>query len=100
MMKLTPPNTDSARAVNRQKTLRRIARALGGTRILLTPDYDPVEEITLYDGGSLDDCVELLGSVGVRGRHRGRSRRTAYLQIAAHLHMGAVDCAAQCLRER
>lgn len=40
--------------------LRSIARALGGTRIVLIPDYDPVEEIALYDGGSLEVCVELL----------------------------------------
>ncbi len=39
---------------------RSIARALGGSRIILIPDYDPVEEIALYDGVSLDECIALL----------------------------------------
>src|SRR5207249_2605827 len=39
---------------------RSIARALGGTRMVLIPEYDPADEIALYDGGSLDDCLELL----------------------------------------
>jgi len=28
--------------------------------MVLIPDYDPVEEIALYDGKSLDDCIVLL----------------------------------------
>lgn len=39
---------------------RSIARALGGSRIVLIPDYDPVEEIALLDGVSLDECIALL----------------------------------------
>jgi hypothetical protein len=39
---------------------RSISRALGGSRIVLIPDYDPVEEIALYDGASLDGCIALL----------------------------------------
>lgn len=39
---------------------RAISRALGGERMVLIPDYDPVEEIALYDARSLDDCIALL----------------------------------------
>jgi len=39
---------------------RAISRALGGSRVVLIPDYDPVEGVALYDGGSLDDCIALL----------------------------------------
>lgn len=39
---------------------RSIARALGGTRMVLIPEYDPVNDIALYDTGSLDECIELL----------------------------------------
>jgi hypothetical protein len=39
---------------------RAISRALGGERMVLIPDYDPVEEIALYDGSSLADCITLL----------------------------------------
>lgn len=39
---------------------RSIARALGSTRIVLIPEYDPVNDIALYDAGSLDECIELL----------------------------------------
>src|SRR5947209_4877244 len=36
------------------------ARAVGGTRIVLIPDYDPVHDIALYGGCSLDECIALL----------------------------------------
>ncbi|MBN9692465.1 MAG: hypothetical protein J0M24_19625 [Verrucomicrobia bacterium] len=39
---------------------RAISRALGGQRMVLIPDYDPVEEIALYEGRCLDDCIALL----------------------------------------
>jgi len=39
---------------------RSIARALGGTRMVLIPEYDPVNDIAIYDTGSLDQCIELL----------------------------------------
>ena len=39
---------------------RSIARALGGTRMVLIPEYDPVNDIALYDAGSLDRCIEFL----------------------------------------
>ena len=39
---------------------RAISRALGGECMVLIPDYDPVEEIALYDGGSLAECITLL----------------------------------------
>ena len=28
--------------------------------MVLIPDYDPVEEIALYDGSCLDECIALL----------------------------------------
>jgi len=37
-----------------------IARALGGTRMVLIPDYDRVEEMARYDGSSLDECIARL----------------------------------------
>jgi hypothetical protein len=37
-----------------------IALALGGDHIVMTPDFDPVVEIALYNGGSLEDCINLL----------------------------------------
>jgi len=39
---------------------RSIARALGGTQMVLIPEYDPVDDIALYDVGSLDKCIEFL----------------------------------------
>jgi hypothetical protein len=39
---------------------RSIARALGGTQMVLLPEYDSVDDVALYDGGSLDKCIELL----------------------------------------
>ncbi|HSU55638.1 MAG TPA: hypothetical protein VLT36_16400 [Candidatus Dormibacteraeota bacterium] len=39
---------------------RSIARALGGTRIVLIPEYDPVNDIGLYGNGSLGECIDLL----------------------------------------
>ncbi len=39
---------------------RAIACALGGERMVLIPDYDPVEEIALYGGSSLSECMALL----------------------------------------
>jgi hypothetical protein len=39
---------------------RSIARALGGTRMVLIPEYDPVNDIALYGAGSLDECIALL----------------------------------------
>jgi hypothetical protein len=51
MTALQPPHATAFRA---------ISRALGGERMVLIPDYDPVEEIALYDGSSLDECIALL----------------------------------------
>lgn len=39
---------------------RSIAGALGGTQMVLIPEYDPVDDIAIYDVGSLDKCIELL----------------------------------------
>ena len=39
---------------------RSIGRALGSSRIVLIPDFDPVEEMALYAGSSLDECIALL----------------------------------------
>jgi hypothetical protein len=39
---------------------RAISRALGGECMVLIPDYDPVEEIALYAGSSLAECITLL----------------------------------------
>src|SRR5690348_8379789 len=34
---------------------REISRAIGGERMVLIPDYDPVYDAALYDGSSLDE---------------------------------------------
>jgi len=39
---------------------RSVAIALGATRMILSPDYDPVEGDALFGGASLDDCVTAL----------------------------------------
>ncbi len=51
MAALQPPHAAAFRV---------ISRALGGGRIALIPDYDPVKELALYDGSSLDECITLL----------------------------------------
>lgn len=51
MAALQPPHVAAFRA---------ISRTLGGERMVLIGDYDPVEEIALYDSGSLDQCITLL----------------------------------------
>jgi hypothetical protein len=39
---------------------RSIARALGGTQVVLIPDDDEVEPMAKYDGAQLGDCVGVL----------------------------------------
>jgi hypothetical protein len=39
---------------------RVISRALGGGRMALIPEFDPVFEVAIYDGRGLDDCISFL----------------------------------------
>jgi hypothetical protein len=40
---------------------RAVARALGGTRLLIIPeDNGPISDAALYSGASLDECAELI----------------------------------------
>ena len=40
---------------------RALAKAVGGTRLILVPeDNGPISDAALYDGASLDACVEII----------------------------------------
>jgi len=42
---------------------RSIARALGGTRMVLYGEYDPIDQAAVLDGKTLDECVGMLNEL-------------------------------------